>query len=60
VGGSVSEADDLLLDPARRELAHRGLRPHRDQVHVVRARFRAHAGVIGAAALALTELLESE
>jgi len=60
VGGSVSEADDLLLDPARLELSLRGLRPHRDQVRVARAHFRAHAGVVGAAALALTELLEPE
>jgi glucokinase len=59
VGGSVSEAGDLLLEPARRVVARRALIPQRDQVRIVAAQFRAHAGVIGAAALAYTELLES-
>lgn len=58
VGGSVSEAGDLLLAPARRIVAERALRPQRDEVRIVPAHFHARAGVIGAAALAFTELLE--
>lgn len=58
IGGSVSDAGELLLGPARRVVAERGLRPQRDQVRIAAAHFRARAGVVGAAALAYTELLE--
>jgi len=37
-------------------LAARGLRPQRDEARVVTARFGNDAGLVGAAALALTEL----
>jgi len=60
VGGGVSAAGDLLLEPARRVVAERALRPHCDQVRIVPAHFREHAGVIGAAALAVSELLEPD
>jgi len=53
VGGGVIAAGDLLLDPARKVLAERGLRPSREQARIVRAHFGAEAGMIGAAALAL-------
>ena len=56
VGGSVAAAGDLLLEPARRVLAERGLRPQRDQARIVVAHFAADSGLVGAAALALTEL----
>jgi glucokinase len=56
VGGSVAAAGDLLLGPARRVVAERGLRPQRDQVRILVAHFAADSGLIGAAALALTEL----
>jgi glucokinase len=56
VGGGVAAAGDLLLEPARRELARRGLRPQRDEVRRVAARFANDAGLAGAAALALTEI----
>jgi glucokinase len=56
IGGSVAAAGELLLEPARRVLAARGLRPQRDQVRVVLAHFASDSGLIGAAALALTEL----
>ncbi len=59
VGGAVAAAGDLLLEPARRVIAARALRPQRDQVRVVRAAFAEDAGLIGAAALAFTELLTS-
>ncbi len=56
VGGGVSEAGDLLLDPARRELAGRlyaaALRP---EVPVVAARLGGTAGAVGAALLAAGE-----
>jgi glucokinase len=56
IGGGAAAAGELLLAPARRVLAARGLRPQRDEVRVVAARFGNDAGVVGAAALALTEL----
>lgn len=53
VGGGVSAADDLLLEPAReafrRQLTGRGYRP---MAQIVRARLGADAGLIGAAELA--------
>jgi len=56
VGGGAAGAGDLLLEPARRVLAQRALRPARDQVRVLPALLGSDAGVVGAAALALTEL----
>lgn len=56
IGGGAAAAGELLLAPARRVLVARALRPQRDEVRVVRARFGNDAGVMGAAALALTEL----
>jgi glucokinase len=56
IGGSVAAAGDLLLAPARRVLAQRGLLPQRDQVRIVPAHFASDSGLIGAVALALTEL----
>jgi glucokinase len=56
VGGGVMGAGDLLLDPARAEVAWRALRPQRDLVQILPARFGAEAGMIGAAALAFDEL----
>jgi len=56
VGGGAAAAGDLLLEPARRVLAQRALRPARDQVRVLPALLGPDAGVVGAAALALLEL----
>jgi len=56
IGGGAGAAGELLLAPARRVLAARALRPQRDEVRVVAARFGNDAGIVGAAALALTEL----
>jgi len=56
IGGGAAAAGEVLLAPARRVLAARALRPQRDEVRVVPARFGNDAGVVGAAALALTEL----
>lgn len=56
VGGGAAAAGDLLLEPARRVLAQRALRPARDQVQVLPALLGPDAGVVGAAALALLEL----
>jgi glucokinase len=56
IGGGAAEAGELLLAPARRVLGARALRPQRDEVRVVAARFGNDAGIVGAAALALTEL----
>ncbi len=56
VGGGAMAAGDLLLDPAREEMRARALRPNREQVRVVPARFGPEAGMLGAAVLALDEL----
>ena len=53
VGGGVMAAGELLLEPARAELAARGLLPAREQVRVVAAEFGAQAGMLGAALMAL-------
>lgn len=55
VGGGVMAAGDLLLDPARRELRTRALRPM-NEIPVVAAELGPDAGVIGAAAMARIEL----
>jgi glucokinase len=56
VGGGAMAAGDLLLEPARAEMKARALRPNRDQVKVVAARFGGDAGMLGAGVLALDEL----
>ena len=53
IGGGAAGAGDLLLDPAREVVEERALRPSRDQVRIVPARFGEDAGMLGAAALAL-------
>jgi len=55
IGGGVIAAGDLLLDPARRELAARALPPMKE-IPVVAAELGADAGMIGAAAMARIEL----
>ena len=47
---------DLLLEPARRQVARQALRPQRDEVRIVPARLGEDAGLVGAAALCLGEL----
>jgi glucokinase len=55
IGGGVIKAGDLLLDPARKELRERALRPM-NETPIVAASLGPDAGMIGAAALARTEL----
>lgn len=55
VGGGVIAAGDLLLEPARRELRRRALRPM-NATPVVAAELGPDAGMIGAAAMARIEL----
>jgi glucokinase len=56
IGGGVIGAGELLLGPAREVVAQRALRPSRDEVRIVPARFGVEAGMIGAAALAFDGL----
>ena len=56
VGGGVSAAGELLLQPAREVVAARALSPSRDVVKIVPARFGAESGMLGAAALAWDEV----
>jgi glucokinase len=58
IGGGVMAAGDLLLEPARAEMAARALPPSRDEVEIVPAHFGVEAGMIGAAALAFEGLAE--
>ena len=55
IGGGVSEAGDLVLDPARRELRLRSHSPSRDLVEIREATLGAKSGMLGAAALARDE-----
>jgi glucokinase len=56
VGGGVSAAGELLLQPARDVVAARALSPSRDVVKIVPARFGAESGMLGAASLAWDEV----
>lgn len=55
VGGGVIAAGDLLLDPARREVRERALKPM-NETPILAATLGNDAGMIGAAALARVEL----
>lgn len=55
VGGGVIKAGDLLLDPARKEVRARALNPM-NKTPILEATLGNDAGMIGAAALARTEL----
>jgi len=56
IGGGVIGAGELLLGPARQQVAERALPPSRDVVRIVAARFGVEAGMLGAAALAIDGL----
>jgi glucokinase len=58
VGGGVAGAGDLLLEPAREEMRARTLPPMNRRTRVVPAELGPEAGMIGAAALAMTELAD--
>jgi glucokinase len=58
IGGGVIAAGELLLAPARAEVARRALPPSRDEVRIVAAGFGVEAGMIGAAALAFDGMAE--
>ena len=58
IGGGVIAAGELLLAPARAEMARRALRPSRDLVEIRAAHFGFEAGMVGGAALALDGLAE--
>jgi glucokinase len=52
IGGGVSAAGELLLEPARQVVRERALSPNRELVRIEAARFGAEAGLIGAALMA--------
>jgi glucokinase len=56
IGGGVIAAGELLLAPARAEVAARALPPSKDEVRIVAAQFGVEAGMVGAAALAFDGL----
>ena len=53
IGGGVARAGSYIMEPAATVLRERGLRPNRDVVQLVTARFGPEAGLLGAAYLAL-------
>jgi glucokinase len=53
IGGGLIAAGELLLGPAREQVAARALYPARDQARIVPASFGDESGMLGAAALAL-------
>jgi glucokinase len=55
IGGGVIAAGEMLLGPARAEMAARALAPARDAVRVVGAAFGEQSGMLGAALLAREE-----
>jgi len=57
VGGGVIAAGDLLLEPARREVRERALRPM-NETPILEATLGNDAGMIGAAAMARAEVAE--
>lgn len=57
VGGGVIPAGDLLLEPARREVRERALRPM-NETPILEATLGNDAGMIGAAAMARSEVAE--
>jgi glucokinase len=59
VGGGVLALGDLLLGPAREEVARRALPPSRDLVHIVPTRFGAESGMVGAAVMAMDGMAAS-
>ena len=52
VGGGASQAGELILEPARKEMYKRAQSPSRDFVEVQEATLGPESGVLGAAALA--------
>ena len=56
IGGGVIAAGELLLGPARAEVAARALPPSKYEVEIVAARFGEEAGMVGAAQLAFDGL----
>jgi glucokinase len=60
IGGGVIAAGELLLEPARAEVAARALPPSKDEVKIVAAQFGVEAGMVGAAALAFDGLRDRE
>jgi glucokinase len=59
VGGGVIAAGELLLGPARAEVAVRALPPMAEHVQIVAAQFGTEAGMVGAGALALDHVRRS-
>jgi glucokinase len=59
IGGGVAAAGDLLLEPARAEVVTRSL-PPMNRTPVVAAEFGPEAGMVGAAVMALEELVAGE
>ena len=59
VGGGASQAGELILKPARKEVQLRARSPSRDLVEIKEATLGPESGVLGAAALAGSEDRES-
>jgi glucokinase len=60
IGGGAAEAADIILGEARRVVLARALSPQNEEVRIVPAHHGPDAGVLGAAALAITELFPDD
>ncbi len=56
VGGGISQAGDLLLEPARRVIRERAFPPPHRQAEVVQSALRDLSGIYGAAAMVFNDL----
>ncbi|MFD2368642.1 ROK family protein [Brevibacillus sp. GCM10020057] len=56
IGGGVSEAGDLLLDPVRQSVERHVMKAGHEKTQIVRASLGADAGMLGAGALALQDI----
>lgn len=56
IGGGMANAGELVLGPARKVISKRTLHPNQDVAKVVLADLGNQAGILGAAALAFSEL----
>ncbi len=57
IGGGVAKAGDLLFDPLRKSLEEQLFFLHRQELVLLPARFGSEAGLIGAGAMAVDEIL---
>ncbi len=56
IGGGIANAGDLILRHARKILSENALKTNRESIEIVKAELGEHAGIVGAAKLAMVNL----